>query len=129
MVLQSAALYWPQKTTRCSSFVHSGHFTKLTEILLGMYRRFIVLQGNWFVLVATHSHVSIPPNQKGTLAKDGFSESGKCIGNLLMILRVGVCVQSRRAAVCLCMWPPKSIECSDESHMQVWCESDWPRRV
>ncbi len=38
--------------------------------------------GYRFVLVATPSHVSIPPNQKGTLAEGGFSESGKCLRKL-----------------------------------------------
>ncbi len=40
-----------------------------------------------------------------------------------MILRVGVCVQSRRAAVCLCMWPPRRGECSGASHWPVGCDS------
>ncbi len=47
-----------------------------------------MLQNQWpghnseLVLLTTPSHVSIPLNQKGTLAKGGFSESAKYIGNL-----------------------------------------------
>ncbi len=77
--------------------------------------------GNRFILVTTPSHVSIPPNQKGTLAKDGFSESGKCIGNLqpCECCRVVACVFSRGARLCVCMRD----ECSGASYWPVGCDS------
>ncbi len=40
-----------------------------------------------------------------------------------MQLRDGVRVQSGRAAVCLCMWPPRRDECSGTSHWPVGCDS------
>ncbi len=40
-----------------------------------------------------------------------------------MMLRVGVRVQSRRAVVCPCMWPPRRGECSGASHWPVGCDS------
>ncbi len=54
-----------------------------------------------FVLRTPSSHVSIPRNQKGTLAKDGFCESGKCIGKLQACKRGVVRVQPGRAVVSL----------------------------
>ncbi len=40
-----------------------------------------------------------------------------------MMLRGGVRVQSGRAAVCPCMWPPRRGECSGASHWPVGCDS------
>ncbi len=40
-----------------------------------------------------------------------------------MQLRDGVRVQSRRAAVCLCMRPPRRDECLGASHWPVGCAS------
>ncbi len=82
--------------------------------------------GNRFVLVTTPSHASIPPNQNGTLVKDGFSESGKCIRkvtSLRMQLRGGVRVPSGLAALCLCMRPPRRDECPRTSHWPAGCDS------
>ncbi len=42
---------------------------------------------------------------------------------LRMILRGGVRVQSGRAAVYLCMWPPGRDECSGASHWSMGCDS------
>ncbi len=50
---------------------------------------------NWFALRTTHSHVSIPPNQNGAVAKDGFVRRE----NGIQTLDSGVRVQAWRAAV------------------------------
>ncbi len=41
---------------------------------------------------------------------------------LRMMLRGGVCFQAGRAAVCLCMRPPRRDECSDAPHWPVGCD-------
>ncbi len=45
------------------------------------------------------------------------------VTSLRMMLRGGVRVQSGRAVVCLCMWPPRRDECSGASHWPVECDS------
>ncbi len=45
------------------------------------------------------------------------------VTSLRMILRGGVHVQSGRAVVCPCMWPPRRGECSGASHWPVGCDS------
>ncbi len=40
-----------------------------------------------------------------------------------MMLRGGACIQSGRAAVCVCMRPPRRGECSGAPHWLVGCDS------
>ncbi len=82
------------------------------------------LYGDWFVLRTPSSHVSIPPNQKGTLTKDEKCRENvfEC-DNLVNYAAWWRACSVGTAAACLCMRPPRRDECSGAPHWSVGCDS------
>ncbi len=69
----------------------------------------------------------MPPHQKGSLAKDGFSEPGKCIGKLQPCewCCVVACVFSRDARLCVSAWGRLGVTNAQAHLIDRWDVTVW----